>query len=76
MQKNNPHPSVNYTRTPKMSQGYYFRLIKCDKCGQAGGTMVKVEDKTKDTVAVYRHVDEASCRIWQLRKPLTRAGVV
>lgn len=38
-----------------------YKPIACSKCGLAGGTLVKVDDR-------YEHQDRAKCRMLQLRR--------
>lgn len=40
------------------------RLIVCDRCGLAGGTLVKIGDDK------YAHADKELCKLMQLRKKL------
>jgi len=45
-------------KTKQINRG---KPIVCARCGLAGGTLVKVDDK-------HVHQDETKCRILQLRK--------
>ena len=45
------------------------RPVLCVRCGKGGGTMVKVQPRTKDTPAVYVH---QSCQAAWRHKPRRR----